>query len=268
MKHQYNLKIEHLPQDKLKFKESSEHIQQLRKNKIRFNNKLAKKLFAPSVDLRLNTNMPPVYNQEDIGSCTAQALCAAYSFLSPQFDGSRLFLYYNTRLRDYHNGDNDVTIDDGSSLTSSIKCLQTDGICPETEWPYDTNKYAIKPHDSCYISAINYRAVEIYNVRNNFVDMKSSLSSGIPFVVGIKIFSSFENNSVRKTGIVRMPKPRESYLGGHAVLVCGYNDQTNRWIVRNSWGTSWGDKGYFYLPYRYLINPNLSSDFWAIKTVS
>lgn len=284
MKRHYNLKIEHIPASNLVFKELPEHIKlkrkQLqvmrkkarqakrgRKEKLQKINK-NKSLFPPMIDLRSNPNMPTVYDQLDIGSCTAQALCAAYTFESPALVGSRLFLYYNERLRDLQNGDNAVTIDDGSSLTNGIKCLQIYGLCPETEWPYDTKKFAIKPLDLCYTNALKNKALEVYNVRNNMVDMKNSLVLNTPFVVGIAIYSSFETLQVSKTGVVPMPGPRERPLGGHAVLVCGYNDVKKQWIIRNSWGPSWGDKGYFYLPYAYLLNPRLSSDFWAIKTVS
>jgi len=275
MKRHYNLKIEHLPADKLVFKELPDNIKlklkarQLMRRKRRnqkFNKN--KSIFPPTIDLRSNPNMPPVYDQLDIGSCTAQALCAAYTFESPVVVGSRLFLYYNERLRDYQNGDNVVTIDDGSSLTNGIKCLQIYGLCPETDWPYDITKFAVKPHDSCYTNALNNKALEVYNVRNNMIDMKNSIVLNTPFVVGIAVYSSFVSLKVAKTGVVPMPKPREQFLGGHAVLVCGYNDRKKIWILRNSWGPSWGDKGYFYLPYPYLLNPALSSDFWAIKTVT
>ena len=269
MKRQYNLKIEHLPVSLLKFKDLPQDVLNKQKKFLKLNNnRRAKKLFKPMVDFRSKSNMPPVYDQQDIGSCTAQALCAAYSFLSPEVNGSRLFLYYNERLRDFQNGDNNVTIDDGSSLTNGIKCLQIYGVCPEVDWPYDTTKYAVIPPTICYTNALNYKAIEVYNVKRNIIDMKNSLSLGIPFVIGILIYSSFESDKAIKKGIVHMPNPNEQLLGGHAVLVCGYNDSKKQWIVRNSWGTSWGDKGYFYLPYRYLLNSNLSSDFWAIKTVS
>jgi C1A family cysteine protease len=284
MKHHYNLKIEHIPASNLVFKELPDHIKlKLKQQKLmrkkakkarkgkqgnKGKNQKNQKIFPSVIDLRSNPNMPPVFDQLDIGSCTAQALCAAYTYESPAVVGSRLFLYYNERLRDLQNGDNAVTIDDGSSLTNGIKCLQIYGLCPEIEWPHDTKKFAIKPPDSCYTNALKNKALEVYNVRNRMIDMKNSLVLNTPFSVGIAIYPSFESLRVSKTGVVPMPGPRERPLGGHAVLVCGYNDVKKQWILRNSWGPSWGDKGYFYLPYAYLLNPRLSSDFWAIKTVS
>jgi hypothetical protein len=99
--------------------------------------------------------------------------------------------------------------------------------------------------------------------------MKNSLASGYAFVVGISIYDSFESQKVAKTGVVPMPNFKtENCLGGHAVLVVGYSDKEQHWIVRNSWGSTWGDKGYFYLPYIYLLDAKLSSDLWNITRIS
>ena len=96
--------------------------------------------------------------------------------------------------------------------------------------------------------------------------MKAYLNFGFPFVVGITVYNSFENATVNRSGIVPMPPVNkfDKILGGHAVLVCGYT--TTHWICRNSWGTSWGDNGYFYLPYAYLTNKKLNSDNWCIES--
>ena len=246
MKRHYNLKIVSIPQEKLVF-----------------NPRLSLEAIPNSIDLRDASSMPPVYNQGNIGSCTAQAFCAAFAFEHPDFDGSRLFLYYNERVLD-----NNVAVDSGATLADGIKSLQTHGLCPESEWPYEEEKFATKPPDSCYVSALNHKAMKVYNVPKNLAAMQATLASGIPFVGGMRVFSSFENKIVSETGKASMPKPKDKYLGGHAILVCGYNNTTRQWIVRNSWGESWGDKGYFYLPYKYLLRPRLSADFWAIEAVS
>jgi len=246
MKRIYNLKIISMPQEKLLF-----------------NPRLSVEDIPNSIDLRDASSMPPVYDQGDIGSCTAQVLCAAFAFEHPNFLGSRLFLYYNERVLD-----NNISVDSGATLTDGIKSLQTHGLCPESEWPYIEEDFATKPPDSCYTSALDHKAIKVYNVPKNLNAMQATLASGIPFVAGIKIFSSFENKIVSETGKVSMPKPKDKFLGGHAILICGYNNATKQWIVRNSWGESWGDKGYFYLPYKYLLRPRLSADFWAIEAVS
>lgn len=105
---------------------------------------------------------------------------------------------------------------------------------------------------------------EVYNIPNDMNAMKNCLNSGVTFVVGFGIYSSFESKSVKMTGYVPMPGPRDTLLGGHAALVCGYNDRMQCWILQNSWGTSWGAKGYFYLPYPYLLDSSLSSNLWCL----
>ena len=106
------------------------------------------------------------------------------------------------------------------------------------------------------------------SIRNTLNSMKSALNSGIPFIVGILIFPSFMTKQVANTGMVPMPTSREQYLGGHAVCCVGYDDSKKCWLMRNSWGTSWGVKGYFYLPYAYLTNTNYTSDLWCLLTIT
>jgi C1A family cysteine protease len=97
--------------------------------------------------------------------------------------------------------------------------------------------------------------------------MKGCLASGYPFVFGFTVYESFENQQVAQTGHAPMPTPNEQVLGGHAVMAVGYEDAHHWFIVRNSWGTGWGMQGYFTLPYAYLLDTNLSSDFWTIRIV-
>jgi C1A family cysteine protease len=98
--------------------------------------------------------------------------------------------------------------------------------------------------------------------------MKGCLASGFPFVFGFTVYTSFESEEVAHTGIVPMPSEGEQALGGHAVVAVGYNDASKRFIVRNSWGVQWGQKGYFEIPYEYLINSDLADDFWTIKLIA
>jgi len=97
--------------------------------------------------------------------------------------------------------------------------------------------------------------------------LKGCLASGYPFVLGITVYETFESDDVAKTGTVPLPKAKEKVVGGHAVLAVGYNDKTQQFIVRNSWGPKWGLRGYFMIPYGYLTNTNLADDFWTIRTV-
>jgi C1A family cysteine protease len=98
--------------------------------------------------------------------------------------------------------------------------------------------------------------------------LKGCLASGYPFVFGFTVYESFESQQVAQTGHAPMPAPTEASIGGHAVIAVGYDDSQNWFIVRNSWGVGWGMKGYFTLPYAYLIDPNLASDFWIIRVVT
>ena len=213
------------------------------------------------IDLR--PKMPPVYDQGSLGSCTSNALVAAFEYDVPNFMGSRLFVYYNERKLECNIPD-----DEGAQLSDGVKSLEKYGVCPETEWPYIIPKFAMCPPQSCYISALKHLVTIAHNISNDIYHMKSALSSGYPFVVGIVVYQSFESESVATTGIVPMPQGTDLCLGGHAVLVCGYDDTKQHWIVRNSWGDTWGDKGYFYLPYQYLVDSSLSSDLWNITSVN
>jgi C1A family cysteine protease len=98
--------------------------------------------------------------------------------------------------------------------------------------------------------------------------MKGCLAAGYPFVFGFTVYESFESDAVAKTGVVEMPAPSEKVLGGHAVVAVGYDDSTQRFIVRNSWGPGWGMGGYFTIPYAYLTDSNLADDFWTVHLVA
>lgn len=217
------------------------------------------------VDLR--SGCPPVENQLDLGSCTSFATGAAIRFARkkqnlPDFVTSHLFLYYESRAK------NQKSVDAGATIRGAIKAAAAKGDCPETEWPYDINQFAVKPSAKCYTDALKDRAISYLRVSQSLVQLKSCLAQGFPVVVGFTVYDSFESQEVASTGVVPMPGPDESVLGGHAVLVVGYQDDQHRFIVRNSWSQQWGDKGYFYMPYAYLQDSNLASDFWTIRAIT
>ena len=214
---------------------------------------------APTIDMR--NKMPAVYDQGSLGSCTANALCGAFAYAVKGFLGSRLFLYYNTRVIA-----NNVPYDAGAYVHDGITALKTYGLCSEGGWPYNIRQFAVKPPSMCYKAGSLNKVLTAYNVPTTLGAMKACLAGGVPFVLGFIVYSSFQSLAVARTGIVPMPGTRESIVGGHAVLVCGYNDSNQRFIVRNSWGAGWGDRGYFYMPYAYFTNPSLTSDVWAITS--
>jgi len=224
------------------------------------------KKLPTKVDLR--KSCPPVCNQGELGSCTANAIGAAFEFAllkenkKEDFIPSRLFIYYNERVMEHT-----VNNDNGAQIRDGVKSLNTQGVCPETMFPYDINKFAQKPSASCYTEALKHQALSYHRVQRKLDQMKTCLAEGFPFVFGFTVYDSFESSSVAKTGKLDMPKKSESVVGGHAVLAVGYDDGAKRFIVRNSWGADWGLQGYFTMPYDYLTEENLSDDFWTIRVV-
>ena len=221
----------------------------------------------PKIDLR--PQCPPVYNQGQLGSCTGNAIAGAIQFerrkqkLAPDFIPSRLFIYFNERVIE-----GSVESDSGAQIRDGIKSVAKLGDCPESEWPYDIAKFAVKPGARCYLDAMQYKAVQYQRVAQTPNQMKGCLASGYPFVFGFSVYEGFEDARVAKTGILNMPAASEKNLGGHAVLAVGYDDKQQRFSVRNSWGAKWGMRGYFTMPYAYLTDDNLVSDLWTIRVVA
>lgn len=208
-------------------------------------------------------NLPPIKDQGDLGSCTAHGITSCVEYLElkdkhPLTLLSRLFLYYNERRLE-----GTVNSDTGANIRDGIKALKKWGDCSEKICQYDTKQFAHKPHPICYQQAIKHDLVK-YSAINNLNGMKSCLAAGFPFVLGFSVYDSFESDEVAASGIVPMPSPDESCLGGHCVYCCGYTDAGEMFTCANSWGTSWGQQGFFQIPYNYLANPNLASDFWTI----
>jgi len=216
----------------------------------------------PSIDLR--ATCAPIVNQGQLGSCTANALAGALGFLERKDDVafqavSRLFIYYNER-----SVEGTVKTDSGAMIRDGIKTLAQLGVCAETLWPYVITRFAIKPTPACYTAAAKHQ-ITSYTRLETLDDMRTCLAAGFPFVFGFTVYESFESQAVAASGIVPMPKPGESTLGGHAVMACGYDDGKKRFLVRNSWGTGWGLGGYCWMPYDYLANRQLSDDLWTIR---
>ncbi len=219
-------------------------------------------------NIDLTSACPPVYDQGQLGSCTANAIAGAIQFeqmkqnLAQIFTPSRLFIYYNER-----DMEGTVNSDSGAQIRDGMKSVGLLGDCPEDMWPYIIANFAEKPSDACYQTALQHKAILYQRVVRDLIQMKGCLASGYPFVFGFTVYESFETQQVAQTGHAPMPQHREKMLGGHAVMAVGYDDANQRFIVRNSWGTSWGMQGYFTLPYAYFTSRNLSSDFWTVRLV-
>ena len=228
---------------------------------------LPKKMKKLPTKVDLRTDKVAIFDQGSLGSCTANAISTAFAFElvkqnDPLFVPSRLFIYYNTRLLE-----GNVDRDSGATLRNTIKSINKVGTCEEKYWPYAIEKFKNKPTESSYKDADGNKAIKYERLTRSLYDFKSCLASGHPFVCGFAVYESFQTKEVAKTGKMPMPGPNERSLGGHAVIVMGYDDETECFIVRNSWGTKWGDKGHFYMPYNYLLNRNLADDFWVIQKV-
>lgn len=234
----------------------------------------------PIFDLRNIVKLPPALsdiNQENLGSCTANAIAYAYAFDELKqsnkevFLPSRLFIYYNERLLE-----GTVNTDSGAMIRDGIKTLNKYGVCDEHHWPYDVSKFTVKPSDELYeeaklATAVSYASIDLTgdSTSNDRVNhLKNALKNGFPFVFGFTVYESFETKEVANTGIMPMPKPGENILGGHAVCAIGFDDNKQSFIVKNSWGPNWGLNGYFYFPYEYMANENLTSDFWVIQKIT
>jgi C1A family cysteine protease len=220
-------------------------------------------ILPKSVDRR--PGCPPVYDQGNLGSCTANAVGAALQFDQIKqgeaaFVPSRLFIYYNERVME-----GSVTQDSGAEIRDGVKSVNKLGAPPESLWPYRIGKFAQKPPAKSYTEALKHQSIEYQRVTRTLTQFRGCLAAGFPFVFGFTVYESFESATVEKTGVVPMPKSGDQVLGGHAVLAVGYDDASNRFIVRNSWGASWGQAGYFTMPYDYLMQAGLSSDFWTIR---
>ena len=220
------------------------------------------KKLPPKIDLR--PLCPPVEDQGELGSCTAHALTGALEVLEKKDElqvvqFSRLFVYYNERAIEHT-----IAQDSGAMLRDGIKSLVKKGACTEKRWPYIITNFAEKPGAVCFKEGLNHQ-VTSYQRIDTIDQMRSCLAEGFPFVFGFTVYEGFESQAVATTGKVTMPVRAERALGGHAVLAVGYNDAQKRFIVRNSWGTDWGMKGYFTMPYGYLASRDLSDDFWTIR---
>lgn len=223
------------------------------------------KVMALPASTDLTAKCPEVYDQGQLGSCTANAIAAALEFdqkISP-FVPSRLFIYYNERAIE-----GTVPSDNGAQLRDGIKSVSSQGTCHETIWPYDISKFAAQPTPPCYTDALTFTATSYYSIDQDITQMKTCLAEGFPFVFGFTVYDAFESPAVAASGTSNLPAAGEHVIGGHAVLAVGYDDAAQRVRVRNSWGPAWGQGGYFTMPYAYITDPNLASDFWAIRLTS
>jgi hypothetical protein len=209
------------------------------------------------------------YVTEGIGvhNCTAHGTAALIQFDQkkqglPSIMPSRLFAYYNSRMLE-----NSTQSDSGASIRDSLKAIAKYGFLPEERWPYVVEDFAKTPPNSIYDEALPGAITDYATVTQTPEQIKGVLASGLPITFGFTVYSSFESAAVTRTGDVPMPRRSESVLGGHCVVLAGYDDKAQMYWFRNPWGTDWGNEGYGRFPYAFVHSSQISSDFWVINTI-
>jgi len=222
------------------------------------------------VDLR--GYMTAVEDQCQSNTCVANAVAGAYEYISKREevtgnkdttgDISRLFIYYVGRKRDQESMGEDTSIapkDEGMSLGGGITALQSQGACLEQNWPFDLQKLNERPGDDCFTEATKYKIADSQKIDLNLTVMKQCLAKGNPIIFGLKLTAKFFDP--HPCGFIQTPdpsNPKSAEHGLHAMLLVGYNDRQQVFIVRNSWGTGFGDNGYAYIPYDYVGNSSFN----------
>jgi C1A family cysteine protease len=219
--------------------------------------------------INLLDKLPAVKDQGDLGSCTGNGIStilgsAAMAAGGGPFDLSRLFIYYNERVTE-----GTVNEDSGAQIRDGLKSVAELGACLEEAWPYDVSQFTVKPPDYAYFDAKQRRAISYHSVAQDEGAIKECLADGFPIVFGFTVYESFESGEVARTGVVQMPGRRhDNVVGGHCVVLAGYRDSDARFLVRNSWGTDWGQGGNFTIPYAYILDADLANDFWTVRAVA
>jgi C1A family cysteine protease len=220
-----------------------------------------------AVDLRTTGNLDdPIFDQGQIGSCTANAIASALMYvqratkLEQHITPARLALYYWERAIE-----NSTRDDAGAELRDGLKVVAGQpGYVDEAEWPYDIARFAQAPPQAVVDEAARDKATKYMRVQVTATSMKQALAAGFPVAIGFDAFAAIESAEVASTGVLPAPGRGESPVGGHAVLLVGYDDAARTWLCRNSWGDGWGQAGYFTAPYGYLDSPTYASDFWVV----
>jgi C1A family cysteine protease len=204
--------------------------------------------------------LPPILDQGNIGSCVANAFAFCIAVQTKNaLKISRLYHYANCRILD----STPLKQDNGTTIQTACAAIKNYGAASELSYPYNISVFSKFPPLTIYQGAKWFKTFSYVFVSQNLASIKNCLNTyKVPIIFGFFVYSSFMTNTVSKTGIVPIPNTTiERRLGGHCMIIVGYNDTTQMFTCANSWGTSWGNKGYCYIPYNYLLNSKLAMDF-------
>lgn len=221
-----------------------------------------------TVDLRPKCS--PVSEQGNLDSCVAFAVIGAMEYLeNVQNPGksfvslSPQFVFYNERVLEGTTQKNA-----GTYMEDGIRVVSKYGACELSLWQYNETNIYTKPSDEAYADAAKRKVLSYCTVEQNQTAVMTTLSNGFPIAFGFLAYAGFESPEVTKTGIVHIPAKDESVLGGHAMLIVGYDLPNQQFLVRNSWGPNWGISGYCWVPFAYILSPGLANSFYSIESIS
>jgi len=206
-------------------------------------------------------NTCPILDQDQLGSCVSNASYSTFYIMSNgKIQLSRLQLYFCARGFEKLS----LTEDTGLNLLGTLQTIKLYGLTDEENWPYVITNFANLAPAPSFTQLYTLNNYSYANVIQDLAHIKECLILNIPILIGVSVYNSFESTTANSTGVIPMPSSNESLLGGHCIVLVGYDDNSGYFKFQNSWGKKWGDKGYGYLPYNYVTDSTLTHDLYVV----